>query len=120
MPSLTSLQQESILCCVKKMLGLDADYDAFDTDVIVCINSALMTCMQLGVGPKEGFTVTGNSETWDDFLEDDLVQLQAVKQFVYLKVKQTFDPPESSFVNASIDRAVDELTWRLNVQAEDG
>ena len=50
--------EDSILVTVKKMLGIPADYTAFDVDVIVLINSTLMTLRQLGVGP-DSFTVTG-------------------------------------------------------------
>lgn len=113
---------DSILNTVKKMLGLEPDYDAFDTDIIVSINSALMTCMQLGVGPAEGFTVTGPNETWDEFIDDpdELIQLQAVKQYVYMHVRRAFDPPDSSHVATALDNSIKELEWRLNVQAKDG
>ena len=43
----------SILNTIKKMLGLDANYTTFDTDIIVHINSALMTLTQLGVGSPQ-------------------------------------------------------------------
>lgn len=111
---------DSILNCTKKLLGIDSEYKAFDDDIIVSINSALMTCMQLGVGPECGFMVTGEEQTWSDFLADDLIQLQAVKQYVYLKVRQVFDPPESSSVSSSIENATKEIEWRMNVQSAKG
>lgn len=111
---------DSILNTTKKLLGIDAEYHAFDEDIIVGINSALMVCMQLGVGPDEGFTVTDDSQTWEDFLPDNLIQLQAVKQYVYMKVRQVFDPPESSSVATALDNMTKELEWRLNVQSPKG
>lgn len=113
-------RMDSILNSTKKLLGIDQDYKAFDVDIITSINSALMVCMQLGVGPENGFMVTGEEQTWSDFLEDDLIQLQAVKQYVYLKTRQVFDPPESSSVANSIDNIAKEIEWRMNVQSTKG
>lgn len=108
---------ESILRDIKKMLGLDVDYNPYDTDVIVLINSALMVLCQLGVGPKAGFVVKDYSSKWSDFLVNE-VKLEAAKQYIYLKVRMTFDPPSSSAVLSSYEKQIQELEWRLNVQAE--
>lgn len=109
--------EESILITIKKMLGLDKDYDAFDTDVIININTVLMTLNQIGVGPKEGFSITGVDEKWKDYLEDK-ENLEAVKTFIYIKVKLVFDPPSTGFVLEALKNMASELEWRLNVQAE--
>lgn len=57
---------DSVLVTIKKMLGLDESYNAFDTDIIVFINSVIMTLHQLGVTDKQGVTITGPTETWAD------------------------------------------------------
>jgi hypothetical protein len=44
--------------------------------------------------------------------------MDAVRQFIYLRVRLIFDPPESSTVAESINDRIHELTFRLNVQAE--
>lgn len=108
---------ESILRDIKKMLGLDLDYDPYNADLIVLINSALMVLCQLGVGPKKGFIVKDYTSKWSDFLIND-VNLEAAKQYIYLKVRVTFDPPNSSAVLESYNKQIQELEWRLNVQAE--
>jgi len=108
---------ESILITIKKMLGLDDEYQPFDADVIVLINSALMTLTQLGVGPKNGYAITDYNSKWSDFLVND-IKLEAVKNYVYLKVRVTFDPPTSSSVLEAYKQQLNELEWRLNVQAE--
>lgn len=108
---------ESILMCIKKMLGLGADYTPFDTDIIVMINSALMTLTQADVGPKEGFRITGMSESWSDFLTND-VMLEAAKQYIYMKVRMVFDPPSSSIVMDALKTQSEEYLWRLIAQAE--
>ena len=109
---------DSILNTVKKMLGLSSDYDAFDTDILANINSAFMTLMQIGVGAHKAFIVTGPDETWADFLGDNVTDLEAVKQYVYLKVRLVFDPPASSSVADALKRACDEAEWRLNIQSD--
>lgn len=108
---------ESILISIKKMLGLDANYDAYNTDIIVFINSAMMTLQQLGVGPEEGFVVTGLHEMWSDFLPSDTM-LEGVKSYIYLCVKMVFDPPTSSYVMESMKAQKEELEWRIREQAE--
>lgn len=108
---------DSILNTIKKMLGLEDAYTPFDADVIVLINSALMNLTQLGVGPKEGFAITDYTTKWSDFLVNE-VKLEAVKNYVYLKVKVTFDPPTGASVLEAYKQQINELEWRLNVQAE--
>ena len=108
---------ESILASIKKMLGLDDNYTPFDADVLIHINSAFMTLCQMGIGPKEGFTVTDNSQTWGDFLTNN-VMLGGVKTWVYLQVKMLFDPPSNSFVMDTYKTQAEQILWRLNVQAE--
>lgn len=108
---------ESILTSIKKLLGITEDYKHFDADIILHINSVFMTLTQIGVGPSEGFIIEDASTYWTDFIEDTM-KLQAVKTYVYLKVKLLFDPPLSSSVAESMNRMISEYEWRLNIEAE--
>lgn len=112
-----TLIQNSILNTEKKMLGIDLDDDAFDDELLVHINGIVMTLHQLGVGIDQHFNVDDNTTTWDELL-DNRDDLQAVKTYIYLKLRQQFDPPTNSFVLTSIEKQIAELEWRLNVQAE--
>lgn len=109
---------DSILTSIKKLLGIAQECTDFDMDLIIHINSVLMILTQLGVGPEKGFTIKDSRDLWEDFLEDDLSKLEAVRTFVYLKVRLIFDPPSNSAVIESINRTISELEWRLNVAAE--
>jgi hypothetical protein len=91
------LTPQSILSTTKKILGLDDNYNAFDLDVIIHINSVLADLSQLGIGPAEGFEITGPEETWDSYLGGD-PNLNAVKSYVYLRVRLLFDPPGTSYL----------------------
>ena len=106
-----------ILEDVKKQVGLIPEYDAFDDQLLMDINAAFATLHQLGVGPADGFTIEDEYTEWTDFVNDD-AQLQAVKSYMYLKVKLRFDPPLSTAVIESTNRMIAELEWRLNVAAE--
>lgn len=108
---------ESILTTIKKMLGITADYDHFDADIIVHINTALMTLNQLGVGPDKPAFISSDMETWKGVF-GDIENVEAVKTYIYLKVRMVFDPPTSSFVMEAMNRQASELEWRLNVQTE--
>lgn len=100
------------------MLGMTEDYDAFDTDILVGINSVMLTLHQLGIGPEEGYTVTGEDETWGDLLGADNILLKAAQQYVFLKVRLIFDPPSASSHIEAMNKAISELEWRLTLQAE--
>lgn len=108
---------DSILTSVKKMLGITSEYTHFDADIIIHINSVFMILNQLGVGPKEGFSISSDVETWDEFTNDNLT-IESVKSYMYLKVGLLFDPPTSSNVLEARNRLVSELEWRLNAIAD--
>lgn len=108
---------DSILISIKKLLGIEAEYTQFDQDIILNINSALMGLNQLGVGPKAGFLITGDSEIWVNFI-GDRTDLAAIKIYVYLKTRLVFDPPGTSFLIEAIERQIKELEWRINSQVE--
>ena len=111
--------EDSILLTIKKLLGLEADYTPFDTDIIVHINSAMMVLRQLGVGPTSGFAISDENTTWDDYLSDSQM-LESVKSYIYLKVKMLFDPPASSSVLDAMKAMIAEYEWRLNVEVDGG
>lgn len=109
----------SILDSTKKMLGLDADYDAFDIDIIIHINSTFSQLAQLGVGPDEGFEIEDNTTLWSDFLGANKL-INFVKSYMYLKVRMWFDPPTTSFDLTAKQEQIKELEWRMNVAADKG
>ena len=108
---------ESILTSIKKLLGVGDDYDHFDPDIIMHINSVFMDLTQMGVGPSEGFSIEDDIPEWIDFIPDTK-KLQAVKSYIYLRVKLLFDPPSSSAVMEAMNRDIQRYEWRLNVAAE--
>lgn len=108
---------ESILTSIKKMLGITSDYTIFDSDIIMHINTVLMTLNQLGVGPDEPAFIKNELDTWEKIF-GDRKDIEAIKTYIYIKVRIVFDPPTSSFVLEALNRTASELEWRLNVQAE--
>lgn len=109
--------ESSILDGTKKALGIDPDYDVFDPDIMIHLNASLFILTQLGIGPENGFSVSDNTATWSDFVSE--TQYEAVKQYVYLRTRLAFDPPNTSFVIDSIEKQLRELEWRLNVRREE-
>lgn len=102
----------SILNDIKKLLGVDSECTHFDQDIILYINSALMNLTQLGVGPKDGYIITGPNEIWGDFI-GDRIDIECVKTYVYLKVRFLFDPPQNSFLIESSNKIASEMEWRI-------
>ena len=108
---------DSILTSVKKLLGIEEDYTHFDADIIMHINTVFMILNQLGVGPEEGFSITDKTSVWDDYITD-LQNFEAVKSYMFLKVKMLFDPPTGSAVTESYNRTISELESRLSMAAD--
>ena len=99
---------ESILTSIKKLLGIPEDYEHFDQDIIIHINSVFMILNQLGVGPTEEFTITDKTAVWSDFISDNK-KFESVKTYVYMKVRLLFDPPLSSAVMDCINKVISEM-----------
>lgn len=108
---------ESILTSIKKMLGITEEYQHFDADIIMHINSVFMVLNQLGVGPPEGFMIEDDSAVWSDFIPEGK-QLGTVKSYIYLRVRLIFDPPTSSAVIESMNSIIREFEVRLNLAVD--
>ena len=108
---------DSILNSIKKILGLDPDYTAFDLDILMHINTVFVTLNQLGIGPENGFAIEDAEANWVDFIGTD-PRFNSVKTYVYLRVRMLFDPPTTSYLISAMKDQVQELEWRLNVQRE--
>lgn len=110
--------KQSILKTIRRMMGPDEDYEYFDTDLIIHINSAFARLCELGVGPEQPFYITGTEETWDEFTDRSFCE--RVKQYVYLSVKNIFDPPSSSSVMNAYKEQIEKLEWLLKETAVTG
>lgn len=108
---------ESILTSIKKLLGIAEEYEHFDADLIMHINSVFSILTQLGAGPAEGFFIEDKSAVWSDFIPEKS-KIQCVKSYMHLKVKLLFDPPLSSAVIESMNRMADDFQWRIMVAAD--
>lgn len=108
---------DSILTSIKKLLGITKEYTHFDQDIIMHINTVFMILNQIGVGPPEGFSIKDENAVWSDFISDN-TKIEAIKSYIYLKVRLLFDPPISSAVMDSMNRMIAELEWRLNVAVD--
>lgn len=112
---------DSILEDVRKLIGPSADCDAFDTDLIIHINSAFVRLYTLGIGvgvyEERPFVITGVDETWNDFAQED-DRLRILPALIYAKVRLIFDPPTSSFVLESLKNQIAEMEWQLLMMFE--
>jgi len=119
---------DSILTSIKKLLGIDEDYEHFDADIIMHINTSLFRLRTIGVGPLvdgiEGnddfdpkpFNITDKTQVWSE-LVGTRNDLESIKTYIYLKVKLVFDPPQTSFVIESYNKQLAELEWLINEQS---
>lgn len=109
---------DSILDSTKKAVGLDPEYDVFDLDITMHINSVFSVLHQLGVGPVTPFFIEDKTKTWKEFLDTDPGSMMAVKSLMFLKVRLLFDPPTTSFALDAMNKTATEYEWRLHVSSE--
>lgn len=105
----------TILQDIKKQIGIVPEYDAFDDQLLMCLNSAFATLHQLGAGPEEGFFVDKDTD-WDEYISTE--RLNFIKSYVYMKVRVMFDPPASSFALDSLNKQIAEYEWRITSEIE--
>lgn len=111
---------DSILQTMRKMvLGMPINSEspdeptAFDTDLIININSAFSVLTQLGAGPAGGFFISDYTAKWSDFIDSEREDLEMIKMFVYCKTKLGFDPPSNSSAAAQMEKNMKEYEWRI-------
>lgn len=115
--SLSQEDKNSILISIKKLLGIPKGYSVFDQDIIMHINSVFMILNQLGIGPEKGYYIDDAADAWSEFVDND-ADLNAIKSYMYLKVRLLFDPPINGTVMEAMKQQISELEWRLNVKKE--
>lgn len=115
---------DSILTSTKNALGLAEDYEPYDPELVMHINSVLATLNQLGVGPKDGYEITDKTQTWTQLLTNEGAlfpekRLNDVKSYVFMKVRMLFDPPSVGYVVTAWEKMIAEAEWRIMV-TQDG
>lgn len=108
----------SILDDTKKVLGIASDYTVFDQDIILFINSVFADLHQMGVGPAAGYAIATSSDTWDEFL-GDVMMLNNVQSYVFMRVKLLHDPPDTGYVVEAVQKEIDKAEWRITVAQEE-
>lgn len=109
---------DSILDTVKKLIGVDVDNDAFDTDLIISINSILSVVRQLGVNTQVE-TISDKMTTWSELIPPTSgYDIEELKTYIVLRVRMLFDPPTSSGISTAIQEQIKELEWRINFEVD--
>lgn len=113
---MTSIDPESILQSVKASIGILPEYDVFDTQLIFCINASLSSLNQIGIGPKEGFLIEGDHETWDEAFGEAVQKkklLGFAKTYVIMKSRLLFDPPTNGSLVDAMNNQLSEIESRI-------
>lgn len=107
---------ESILSSIKSMLGIQEDYTHFDGDIIQHINSVFFVLSQLGVNPDMSYSIFDKTGKWSDYTTR--VDLNAIKSYMYLKVRLLFDPPLSNTLIDVIKTQIAEYEFRIMITVD--
>lgn len=110
------MEIESILLSIKKALSLPEEIKDFDPEIVMYTNGVLSYLTELGVGPSEGFRITGEEEEWSDLVVGN--DHNDVKTLVYLRVRMIFDPPTVTILEKAFTDQIRELEWRIHEKRE--
>jgi len=110
--------EQSIFKSTKVMLDIGPNDSSFDGQVLSFVNAALSDLVDFGVGPSAGLVITGDTEVWAD-LDESLSDTERIKNWIYLKVRLFWDPPQTSFLLEAHTKQLDEAMWRI-INKKDG
>ena len=113
----TSQIENSILHDIKQMLGQEWDDETYDLDIKNHINTVFFNLNQLGVGPVGGFMIQGPENLWPEYIGTKL-NLNAVKSYIWMRVKMLFDPPATGPLANSLEAQANKLEWTLMVEVD--
>lgn len=105
-----------ILSFVRYKLGMNDEIHDFDEALIAEINTAFGILTQLGFGPIKGFSISGEDETWDQYIPDLDPRSNMAKTYISVRTRLKFDPPQASYLLEALEEDVAELEFRLSVQ----
>jgi hypothetical protein len=98
-----------ILEDIKTSIGILPDNLGFDSELLMFINSAKSSLIQLGVVELD---IEIDEETeWPEFPNGEMLSLS--KHYISVKVRQTFDPIPSETISKTISSAAMELEGRI-------
>lgn len=113
--------EDSILLSIKKLLGMEPEeFDQYDVDIMLHINTVIETLNQIGVDMPDGFSVTDKTVLWSDYLNrTKYSQIKgSIKSYIYMKVRLVFDPPTNTSLINAINESINELEWRIRQWVE--
>lgn len=111
-----TVEIDSILNSVKKKIGIGAEYEHFDADLIDFINTTFATLAQIGFDNNGSvIRISGAEDLWSTYLTDAYAW---VRDYVFISAKLTFDPPTSGTLLENLKAQKAELEWRIYIQKE--
>jgi len=106
---------ENILNSIKKLVGVDEADTDFDAEILMDINMQFLALGQMGIGDEE-FMVDENT-VWEDYATEPSV-INNARQYIYIKVKLIFDPPQPAYLVDLYTQTAAECEWRLMTKKE--
>lgn len=105
----------TILEDVKTGLGISVDNLGFDSELLVFVNSAKGSLVQLGVTQLD--IAIDETTDWPAFSTEAMTS--HVKSYILVKVKQTFDPTASETINRVLTNALNEVEGRITYEVQE-
>lgn len=104
--------ETTVLNDLKDVLNVAQEDSGFDSELLTDINGAVAAFSQVGT-LKSPVPIVEKGTTWDALFDtaSDNETKMLLRQYVYLKTKVLFDPPQPTTLSA-MNEAAKELLWR--------
>ena len=104
-----------ILSDVKVILNVSPESTYFDNELLLHINALAMNAYQLGFAIKPPENIITDTTDWADIFDSRIIQ--SAKQWLGLKARMIWDPPQGS-ARDSVQATIDEIEWRMVEQLD--
>ena len=103
----------TILSDIKKIIGAEDFDDEFDIDILAYINGEVSKLSQITTLDDDVFPIDEDTK-WEK-LSNNKKLLNLMRNYLSIKTRLEFDPPESSVVASAYDKLASEYEWRIGL-----
>lgn len=120
------MNEQNVLESVKSTIGpMMGGTDAFDMNILSFVDTALLPLMQLGCIKQIQYPIDSTT-TWDEIINPpsnpfyaNEATYAAIRQYVGIKAKVSFDPPASGNASKVYEEIQKENFWRIKEAYDD-
>lgn len=109
--------ENEVMRDIRSMCGIPSGNSDFDDQIRIHANGALSSMWQLGSFSGNVHVLSDDVTSWDMIESDPEVQ-PLVVEYMCLRTRLSFDPPDMSSLETALTGRLDEVEFRLGIVAD--